>query len=193
MMSKKKATKKNSKKRENIMRYGVHIPPVSSEEDLQKTRFTLVKHEYIEGNSAPILFLPKKIDTLISKIEELGVAAVDIESAHSKYVIRFIEDEKSSGGADLLYDAYVNNPCDHVYFVWSDKYAEYPKSFELIINIAGVIAYPSNVLNSKFDQLTNLIDTNFELKVCSKYVDAVIDAIKRGKKSKLEKLYQFKK
>ena len=153
-MSKKKSVKKIVKKKESKMRYGVHIPQISTDEDIQKSRFTLVKHEYSEGNTLPILFLPKKIDTLINKIEEFGVHAVDIETSHSKYAIRFIEDEKITGGADLLYDVYVNNPSNHVFFVWAEKYSEHPKSFELIINIAGAIPDAINEHLRKFALLS---------------------------------------
>lgn len=190
-MSKKKESKKDKKKNEMHLRYGVHIPVVKSEEDIQRTRFTVVKEECPQ-NDMSILFLPKKIDSLIKKIEKLGVHVVDIEVGESKYNIRFIEDEKSSGGADLLYDVYVNNPCDHVFFIWAERYSEYPKSFDLVINFAGETVYPTNELCSKFSLLSNAMNTYSELKACSKYADIVIDALTKGKKDKLKALYQDK-
>ena len=191
-MSKKKETKKVDKKKEPTMRYGVHIPEVKTTEDEQQTRFTLVNHEYVPNNTT-ILFLPKKIDCLIKKIERLGVHAVEIETSQSKYNIRFIEDEKKSCGADSLYDVYVNNPHDYVFFIWADRCTEYPKSFDLVINFAGEVAYPTNNHLSKFGLLTNVMNTLSGLKLCSKYADIVYDAIKKGKKSKIKKLYQEKK
>ena len=188
-MSKKKVSKKDSKKKESKFCYGVHIPAVKTEEDINRTRFTVVKEECPQ-NSVSILFLPKKIDSLIKKIEKLGVHVVDVEAGQSKYNIRFVEDEKSSGGADLLYDVYVNNPCDHVFFIWAERYSEYPKSFDLVINFDGETIYPTNELISKFGLLSNTMDTFSELKDCSKYVDIVLDAINKGKKDKLKALYQ---
>lgn len=190
-MSKKKVSKKASTKKETNLRYAVHIPAVKSEEDMQRTRFTVVKEEYPHSSNS-ILFLPKKIDSLIKKIEKLGVHVVDIEVGQSKYNIRFVEDEKSSGAADLLYDVYVNNPCDYVFFIWAERYSEYPKSFDLVINFAGETVYPTNELLSKFGLLSNTMNTFSELKDCSKYIDIVLDAINKGKKDKLKALYEDK-
>ena len=187
-MSKKNVSKKDTKKKDVEMRYGVSIP---NWQIVEQNRFVIIAQEY-DRHSASVIFLPKKIDSLIRKIEKLGVHVVDIETGDSKYKIRFIEDDINSGGADLLYDIYVNNPPEHVFFIWSERYSDYPKSFDLVINIAGEIVHPTIEIISKFGLLNNLMDTYSELKMCSKYVDIVLDAIEKGKKSKLKKLYQNK-
>ena len=199
-MSKKKKNAKNEKKKEmkskNIMRYAIHIPIIDDyDEFIQKSCFELVTIEYCGENkkSSSIVFLPKKIDSLIKQLEKLGIRAIDIETYPSKYNIHFVEDDNSCGGADLLYDIYANNPCNHVLFLWAERYASHPKSFELIINVAGIEVGPTNEIISKFALLSNVFDTASELKMCSKYIDKVLKELRRNKKNGLKKLFKEKK
>lgn len=192
IMSKKNDKKKKAKK-PNLC-YGVHIEgTILTQENFNGSQYDLVKEEYTEKPSSPIMFLPKKIDSLIKKIEKLGVQAVNITVSPSRYRIRFIEDKKSTGWADLLNDIYVNNPADYVFFAESDKTIGIPKSYLLVIDIEGPPAQSIDDRWYSFGPLGAVVSVAEELKACSKYVDTVIDAVKHDKKAKFKKLFKEKK
>lgn len=191
-MSKKK--EKKVKKKQST-RYAVRFLVENPQDIIQRSCFDLVEINYDKNAEyTEHLILPKKLDSLIKRIESLNLVAVEMFVEHSEYQIRFVENEDSGFcGGDLLHDIYSNNSGNHINFMWNDKYPSHPKSFELIINIAGKTVYPTNNPSSKFSPLVSIVNVNSELKELTKRIDEVRREMKRCKKSKLKKYYKEKK
>ena len=190
-------SKKNEKKvkKKQSIRYAVLFPAENAQDIIQHSCFDLVEIEYDKGAEYPQhIILPKKFDAIIKKIESLHLTTLEIFIEHSEYRIRFIENDTNDFcGGDLLHDIYSSNPSNYVNFTWNDKYPSHPKSFELIIDIAGKSAYPANNPRFKFTPLFSIVNINSDLKELSNRIDVVRKEMKRCKKSKLKKYYKEKK
>ena len=191
-MSKKKEKKL---KKTPPTRYSVRLLVENPQDNNQDSCFDLIKIDYDKNTEyAEHIILPKKIDSLIKRIESLNLAAVKIIINGPEYIIRFAEENLNSFcGGDMLYDIYSVNPGNYVNFVCDDKYSNRPRAYALVIDTRGKTAYPTNNPRVKFTALFGVVNINSEMKEMDKRIEEVREEMKRCKKSKLKKYYKTEK